>query len=261
MISRLSARRRIYFRRRESALEENETEYTAFNRLLLESAFPDEIVRGQDKKLSLSEAALLFRQLGESLTHGHNKGIIHRDLKPANIMITENERGEWQTKLIDFGVAKVRESLVAPTTQLGFSFGTRRYMSPEQVNGKLGLTPACDTYALGLIAFECLTGQHAFPTLSFVEQCRMQESEEFSEITILRPELPPRVKEIICRALSYKPQNRQETAAEFGNSLAVSARASASRLDIDRRPPPGPTAVNVSPGITSVNVLVGDSTV
>lgn len=190
------------------------------NRALIENTFPGEIICGSEKRLTAAEAALVFRQVGASLVHGHNKGIIHRDLKPANIMIAENERGEWRTKLIDFGVAKVRESLVAPTTEIGLSFGTRKYMSPEQINGKSNLTPASDIYALGLIAFEALTGQHIFNTDSFIEQCRMQEKEEFSEITRLRPDLSPRVKEIICRAVSFNPANRQQSAAEFGNALA-----------------------------------------
>ena len=201
-------------------LWENSGSLATVNRSLIEAAFPQEIVSGKNKKLTSGEAAHIFRQLGASLTHGHHKGIIHRDLKPANIMITQNERGEWQTKLIDFGVAKVRESLVAPTTEVGLSFGTRKYMSPEQINGKANLTAQTDIYALGLIAFEALTGQHIFRTDSFIEQCRMQEQEEFSEITEIRPDLSSRVREIICRALSFEPENRQASAAEFGNELA-----------------------------------------
>jgi len=190
------------------------------NRLLIEAVFAEEIVRGEDKKLTAHEAALIFRQLGAALTHGHEKGIIHRDLKPANIMITKDGRGEWQTKLIDFGVAKVRESLVAPSTQIGLSFGTRKYMSPEQANSKINLKPQTDIYALGLIAFEALTGQHIFRTDSFIEQCRMQEQEEFSEITLIRPDLSLRVRDVIYRAVSFDPEKRQASAAEFGNALA-----------------------------------------
>ena len=190
------------------------------NRLLLETAFPEDIVRGEAKKLTVQEAALIFRQLGAALTHGHEKGIIHRDLKPANIMITKDGRGEWQTKLIDFGVAKVRESLVAPSTQIGLSFGTRKYMSPEQANSKINLKPQTDIYALGLIAFEALTGQHVFPTDSFIEQCRMQEQEEFSEITLIRPDLSSHVREVIYQALAFDPEKRQASAAGFGNALA-----------------------------------------
>ena len=208
-------------------LEDDRSELLNQNRRVLEAAFPGEITPGGEKRLSPDEAAILFRQLGDSLTHGHSKGIIHRDLKPANIMIARSDRGEWQTKLIDFGVAKVRESLVAPTTELGLSFGTRKYMSPEQINAKPNLTPACDIYALGLIAFESLTGQHAFPTQSFVEQCRMQELEQFSEITVIRPDLPVAVKDVICRALSYKPENRQTSATEFGNALAEALTSTA----------------------------------
>ncbi len=204
----------------------NEAEWTDLedlckaNRLLIEAVFAEEIVCGEDKKLTAHEAALIFRQLGAALTHGHEKGIIHRDLKPANIMITKDGRGEWQTKLIDFGVAKVRESLVAPSTQIGLSFGTRKYMSPEQANSKINLKPQTDIYALGLIAFEALTGQHIFRTDSFIEQCRMQEQEEFSEITLIRPDLSRRVREIIYRAVSFDPEKRQASAAEFGNTLA-----------------------------------------
>jgi len=201
-------------------LRENTDALMKFNRTLIEAAFPGEIVRGRDKILTKEEAARIFRQLGSSLTHGHEKGIIHRDLKPSNIMMTRSGDGGWQTKLIDFGVAKVRESLVAPTTQAGLSFGTRKYMSPEQVNGRSNLTAAADIYALGLVAFEALTGQDIFPTESFIERCRLQEKEEFSDITRLRRDLSPKVREVIGRALAFEPENRPATAAEFGNALA-----------------------------------------
>jgi serine/threonine protein kinase len=199
---------------------ERTDELMKFNRSMIEAAFPEDIVRGQDKSLTAGQAAKLFRQLGTSLTHGHNKGIIHRDLKPANIMITRNEQGEWQTKLIDFGVAKVQESLAAPTTEVGLSFGTRRYMSPEQINGNHNLTAATDIYALGLVAFEALTGQDVFPTDSFIERCRMQNDEEFSEITRFRKDLSPQVMDVIRGALAFEVENRPQTAEEFGKLLA-----------------------------------------
>lgn len=190
------------------------------NRLILENAFPQQIVNGAKKGLSDAAAAVIFRQLGVSLAHGHEKGIIHRDLKPSNIMVTRTGNGVLQVKLIDFGVAKVQESLVAPTTEIGIAFGTRKYMSPEQINAGSNLTSASDIYSLGLIAFEILTGQNAFPTENFIERCRWQETESIFDFGSLRPDLPAGVGNLITEALAFNPSRRPQNAAHFTEQLA-----------------------------------------
>lgn len=192
-----------------------------FNRLLLEDAFPEHILSGWRKRLSAADAATVFRQLGIALAHGHENGIIHRDLKPANIMICTTAARGLTVKLIDFGVAKVRESLVAPTTELGGWFGTQDYMSPEQLRGERDLTEASDIYALGLIAYEAVVGERAMPGKTPIEQYKLQEAEQLENIAARRPDLPASVETVIRRALRFKPEERFASAAEFGEALAA----------------------------------------
>ena len=70
--------------------------------------------------MNLERAAELLRQIGRALTAAHNRGIFHRDLKPDNIMLQDLGHGEEQIKIIDFGIAKVKDSVVAPSTSLKF---------------------------------------------------------------------------------------------------------------------------------------------
>ncbi|HEX8398688.1 MAG TPA: serine/threonine-protein kinase [Pyrinomonadaceae bacterium] len=193
---------------------------SAFNRALIEDAFPGEIRRGENKRFSQTEAADIFRQICIALTHGHHRKIIHRDLKPQNIMLSEREGRGWRVKLIDFGIAKVRESLAAPSTELSGVMGTPIYMSPEQLRGEKNLTPACDIYALGLVAFEMLAGKRVFDAITPIEQYRIQENEEFEDLPALRVRYSPEVEQAIRRALAFKPEERYESAREFGEVLA-----------------------------------------
>ena len=203
------------------------------NRLLLEDAFPADIKPGAAKRLSAWETAAIFRQMGIALTHGHEKGVIHRDLKPANIMICDSAARGLTVKLIDFGVAKVRESLVAPTTELASWFGTQDYMSPEQLRGERELTDASDIYALGLIAYETLVRRRVFETKSVIEQYRLQELEQFKSLVELRPDLPAAVETVICRALRFRPENRFATAVEFGEALADALNQKNQQFELD----------------------------
>ncbi len=203
------------------------------NRLLLEDAFPADIKPGAAKRLSRAETAAIFRQMGIALAHGHEKGVIHRDLKPANIMICESAARGLTVKLIDFGVAKVRESLVAPTTELASWFGTQDYMSPEQLRGEPDLTDASDIYALGLIAYETVARRRVFETKSVIEQYRLQELEQFKSLAELRPDLPAAVEAVIRRALRFRPENRFATAVEFGEALADALTTKNQPLELD----------------------------
>lgn len=204
----------------EALKKREETDRTsAFNRALLEDLFPNEIVKGEKKLLPQSTVSEIFNQLCVSLMQGHRKGVIHRDLKPANIMVTETEGRGLRVKLIDFGVARVRESLVAPTTALGIAFGTQNYMSPEQLIGEKNLTHATDIYSLGLIALEILTGKNPFNGKSSVEQYRLQENAEIEEIDELK-KLPEATANVILRSLAFKPEDRFSTAQDFSKALS-----------------------------------------
>ena len=97
----------------------------------------------------------ILGQIASAFGYAHRRGVIHRDIKPANILIDD----EGWAVVTDFGIAKVSDS--KGLTMTGLSVGTPTYMSPEQVAGD-GVTPASDQYALGVLAYEMLTGKPPF---------------------------------------------------------------------------------------------------
>lgn len=170
--------------------------------------------------MDFERAANIIRQVGRTLTAAHDQGIIHRDLKPENIMLRALPGGEEQVKIIDFGIAKVKNSVIAPTTLTGANMaGTIAYMSPEQLAAK-SISASSDIYALGVIAYEMLTGRRPFnPETPFQLAETQREGVQVSP-KALRPAIPEKAAKIILKALSYNPAERPQKARDFADELA-----------------------------------------
>ncbi|PWT90190.1 MAG: hypothetical protein C5B54_07585, partial [Acidobacteria bacterium] len=169
-----------------------------------------------------------FRQIGKALQTAHEKGVIHRDLKPENIMIQNASDGTEEVRLIDFGLAKVKNSQTAKSTSVPTVIGSFGYISPEQLLSRPA-TPASDVYALGVIAYELLTGRRPFQPDSVFELLDRQREGVKVQPVDLRPGLAPRAQYAILKALSFEPQDRYQSASEFCEELA-SALTSISSL-------------------------------
>jgi eukaryotic-like serine/threonine-protein kinase len=115
------------------------------------------------KRLSPQDTARVLSHIGRAISRAHDAGIVHRDLKPENVFLVKNEDEEL-AKVLDFGVAKVeRHALEEGTrTRTGSILGTPFYMSPEQAQGNRTVDLRTDLWAMGVIAFECLTGKRPF---------------------------------------------------------------------------------------------------
>lgn len=113
--------------------------------------------------LAPDETAAILSQVARAAAWAHSRGIVHRDLKPGNIFLSE-DADDIVVKLLDFGIAKpVHMDLSdTPVTLTGSIMGTPQYMSPEQASGKRQVDHRTDVWSYAIIAFECLTGQHAF---------------------------------------------------------------------------------------------------
>ncbi|MGA8044591.1 MAG: protein kinase [Terracidiphilus sp.] len=171
-------------------------------------------------KLPEAEAAAILHQLASAMQAAHSAGILHRDLKPGNIILESGRHGELRAVITDFGMALSGDarSAAAWTASGQVAFGTPEYMSPEQLEGK-ELSPGSDVYALGLIAYQMLTGQRAFDadTPLYAALRRLTESPPIPRRAL--PELNPRWDALIARSLDRNPAKRFASAAEFDAAL------------------------------------------
>src|SRR6266404_495650 len=183
--------------------------------------------------IPLERAAELIKQTGRALSAAHDKGVLHRDLKPENIMLQSLGGGEEQVKIIDFGIAKLKDSIVAPSTVTGATAGTVSYMAPEQLSGRT-VTAATDTYALGAIAYELVAGRRPFNPETGFELLEMQRAGVRVNSCDLRPSLSAEASQIILRALSFDPRERFQSAREFGDAVARALASDTAMLDDGR---------------------------
>jgi serine/threonine protein kinase len=152
--------------------------------------------------------ARIIRQLSYALSEVHQNGVLHRNLKPENIILTLNEEGAEQVKLINFGVpnAKTNKENLA-------------YKSPEQLEGSVA-TFASDIYSLAVVAYQMLTGRLPFNTSSVVNLLKSQREGMTLSPTNLRLDLPPIADDIFARALAFSPSERYPKARDFGDALS-----------------------------------------
>jgi serine/threonine protein kinase/tetratricopeptide (TPR) repeat protein len=178
------------------------------------------------KALPLEEVLKLAVQIAEALEAAHVEGIIHRDIKPANIFVSK--RGH--AKVLDFGLAKLVPQgmasadvdpggeLPGSTSVVGIISGTPSYMSPEQVRGD-NLDQRTDIFSLGLVLYEMATGRQAFSGATggmIIEAVLTRPPVPARNIN---PDIPPRLEEIINRALHKDREQRYQHAADIRTDL------------------------------------------
>lgn len=160
----------------------------------------------------------IMHQLGDALSAVHNKGIHHRDLKPENIMLQSQSWGDDIVKLIDFNIATVMDSKLSTSQESELVAGTISYMAPEQLNGKP--SQSSDIFALGVIAYEMLTGRRPFIPDSPFQLLEMQRQGVRVKPRDLRQGLPEAAQDVILKALSFEPKDRHAQARDFSEELA-----------------------------------------
>ncbi|MEM1126661.1 MAG: serine/threonine-protein kinase [Bacteroidota bacterium] len=187
-----------------------------------------------DGLLPISEAIQLAQQVAEALDAIHAAGIVHRDIKTSNIVLGR----DGQAVLVDFGIA-YRESL--PRLSHG-AVGTPEYMSPEQADGA-PLDGRSDLYSLGVVLFECLTGQVPFPrqgesVAEVLDLLDRVQTGPVASARAQRPEVPVWLDRLVARCLAKRPEDRYATGQALVHALQEQA---ASGPESGASPPaPGP---------------------
>src|SRR4051794_12663619 len=167
-----------------------------------------------------AEMLRYLAQMGEALDFAHEKGLIHRDVKPANMLL--DERGRLY--LADFGIAKALEGAEG-LTRTGVGVGTPEYMAPEQAQGRAD--QRSDLYALGVILYQFLTGRVPYSGNSTVEVL-MKHLQDPLPVLPLRsavPALPPRVEQVVAKALAKNPNDRYASGKAMVDDLAEALAA------------------------------------
>jgi Tol biopolymer transport system component len=195
--------------------------------------------------MSVSEATVAALGVAQGLSAAHERGIIHRDLKPENTFL----KSDGVVKLLDFGLAKLKlptpdARADADDTALSMVAGTAAYMAPEQARGEPA-DPRSDLFALGVMMYEMLAGQHPFRGASVFETLHAILTRDPADLLDVNDRVPPALARIVMRLLQKSPDARFQSARDLAWSLAQATDGS-TRPGADRTGAQAPSATRQS---------------
>ncbi len=208
----------------DTGTDDDGTQWIAFE--LLEGTSLQDRIR--ESALTPADAIAVVREAGRGVEAAHAMGVVHRDLKPANIFLC----ADGTVKVLDFGIARWAD--VEPELTIDKEvLGTPAYLAPEQARAEPDVDARADVWALGVVLYECLTGQRPFRRDSPVATMLALVLDEPKSIRSLAPHVPRMLAEIVSRAMRKTRDARWPSVRAFLDELAkvdVSAEAQASAL-------------------------------
>ncbi len=180
------------------------------------------------RPLKLESALSIAIQTADALAAAHAQGIIHRDVKAGNVMVTP----KGQVKVLDFGLAKLLDDEAARTsgihhtelTEVGVPYGTATYAAPEQARGDR-VDSRADVFSTGVLLYEMLTGTWPFRGATAVDVRHAVVHDEPVPLSQARPDpVPPRLQQILDRALKKNPRDRYQQISQFRDDLRAVVR-------------------------------------
>lgn len=172
----------------------------------------------RDGAFPIAEAVGILAEVADALACAHGQGIVHRDIKPENLLL-----GQGHAMVADFGIAKALDrSLHGPSiTRTGASVGTPVYMAPEQLVGDPGVDHRADLYALGVVAYEILTGSRPFAGNDVAGMLAAALTQPAPLLSARLSSTPPRLVRLVADLLERDPADRPQSAATVRDSLRM----------------------------------------
>jgi len=178
----------------------------------------------RERPMAFADIATIIEHVAGALSYAHEEGIVHRDIKPENVMFFHGE-----AVVLDFGIGKAlisastteTEAEVLRITQVGMSLGTPTYVAPEQGAGDQSLDHRADLYALGVVAYEMITGHPPFTGRSPQAVIEAHANKVPEPLAVRRPDVPKHLAAIVMRTLEKRPSNRPSTGEEIAKAVSV----------------------------------------
>src|SRR5438874_2653804 len=171
-----------------------------------------EILREQ-VRLPVDDTLPIVSQACRGLDHAHRNGVVHRDVKPGNLL----RAYDGVVKLADFGIAKATEQ--SSITQVGSVLGTAAYLAPEQARGEEA-GPRADLYALGVVAYQLISGRLPYEASSLTELALKQQQQAPATLDTLVAAVGPELADAVAIPLALDPRDRYHTGREMGRALS-----------------------------------------
>ncbi len=212
--------------------------------------------------LPLPRVCAILTQTGEALMEAHALGYVHRDLRPRNIYLSRRRGRADFVKLLDFGLSKLADTSESGIPQSGLSFGDAHYLAPEQLRGET-IDRRTDLYALGVMAYEMLTGRPPFDGEHGSEIIEQHLSGPIPGVRALRADCPEWLEQLVQRALAKSPDQRFVTVLRMLECLKseASPKEEVVPAEVSRKfastPSRGTRAVRATP-VPGVEVLPGE---
>jgi hypothetical protein len=182
----------------------------------------------EDGSLPEARVADIGQQILGSLAEAHQAGIVHRDMKPGNVMLMQTGPGEDFAKVLDFGIAKLRDEASTSQTGTGSIVGTPNYLSPEQARGDR-LDARADLYAVGCVLYELVCGQAPFAGRSPMAVVNAHLHEAPPPLDLAAPGTSRRLVQLVHKALAKRPEDRFASADEMREAILALGEPTSTR--------------------------------
>ena len=211
----------------------------------------------QQGPMLVRQAANVVAQACEAVAEGHRLGIVHRDLKPSNIFLCEGKAAGHLVKVLDFGISKSEDENAEQLTHSHALLGSPVYAAPEQLQSSHSVDARADIWSLGVVLYECVTGQRPFSGSNLAHVCTQILQGHPVPLERYCADLPSGFRSLVLRCLEKAPADRYASVEELLRALAPFAPEAASSslsyldglsvLPRPSRPPISPSPRNAGP--------------